>query len=233
MSESDARLMTGENIVFRTSKHWAAPVADSWRALLLIIGAGVLAWLQTEQTDGVVGFFNRILNLLEIGLFLSGLALIVFNVFSWRSARYTVTNQRVLGQEGLLRRRETDSLLTSISDVRTKQSFAGRRLGYGSIVILTASGDAGADSFTAVRQPELLKRNILEQKVAAVIPTRAEFETMPVATGNGHMLAPAPDAPPAATEVLTTLAVLASLRDAETITGAEYESKKTELLARI
>jgi len=40
-------------------------------------------------------------------------------------------------------------------------------------------------------------------------------------------------AAPVASEVLTTLAVLASLRDAQTITSDEYESKKTELLARI
>src|SRR3954452_21285492 len=187
MSESDARLMAGENIVFKTSKHWAAPVADSWKALLLIIASGVLAWLQTDQTDGIIGFGNRVLNLLEIAFLLGGLALIVYNVFSWRSGRYTVTNQRVLGQEGLLRRRETDSLLTSISDVRTKQSFAGRALGYGSIVILTASGDAGADSFTAVRQPELLKRNILEQKVASAVPPRLEPEAMATDSMSGPL----------------------------------------------
>ena len=38
---------------------------------------------------------------------------------------------------------------------------------------------------------------------------------------------------PQASEVLTTLAVLASLRDADTITPEEYEQKKAELLARI
>jgi len=227
--------MTNESIVFATSKHWISPLTDSWKALLLIIGSLVLAWLQPTQTDGIVGFVSRVMGILQFVLMLSGVLLIFYNFGNWRSAKYMVTNQRVLGQEGLLRKRETDSLLTSISDVRTKQSFAGRRLGYGSIVILTASGDAGADTFTAVKQPEMFKRNILEQKVAAVTPTRAEMDpTMTTMVAANRHTAPLPaDAPPAATEVLTTLAVLASLRDAETITGAEYESKKTELLARI
>jgi len=136
VSESDSRLMTNEEIVFRSSKHWVAPVTDSWKALLLIIASLVLAWLQGTQTDGLVGFVNRVLGLLETVFMIGGVLLIVYNVFNWRSARYLVTNQRVLGAEGILRRRETDTLLMGISDVRSRQSFVGRRLGYGEIVIL-------------------------------------------------------------------------------------------------
>src|SRR6476659_4867148 len=109
MADSDSRLIAGEEIVFRTSKHWLAPIADSWKAVLLIIGSLVLAWLQTEQTDGLIGFGNRVLGILETVLMLGGVLLIVYNLFTWRSAKYMVTNMRVLGQDGLAHKRETDS----------------------------------------------------------------------------------------------------------------------------
>lgn len=237
MAQTNSRLMTGEEIIFRTSKHWLAPVADLWKAVLMIIGSLVLAWLQTPETEGVIGFVNRVLGLLETVLMLGGVLLIVYNLFTWHSAKYMVTNMRVLGQEGLARKRETDSLLTSISDVRTKSSFVGRLFHYGQINILSASGDAGADTFTSVKHPETFKKRILEQKMAAGVPAMPSAPTdmamwaqMQAMQGNGHSA----EAPvPKGAEVLTTLAVLASLRDAQTITNEEYEAKKAEMLARI
>jgi uncharacterized membrane protein YdbT with pleckstrin-like domain len=234
MAQTDSRLIAGEEIVFRTSKHWLAPIADSWKAVLLIIASLVLAWLQTPQTDGLIGFGNRVLGLLETVLMLGGLLLIVYNLISWRSAKYIVTNMRVLGQEGLAHKRETDSLLASIADVRTRSSFIGRLFHYGSINIISASGEAGADTFSTVRDYETFKKRILEQKMAApatpAVPDMAMYAQMQAAAGNGHS---AEAATPHGAAVFTTLAVLASLRDAETITPEEYEAKKVEMLARI
>jgi hypothetical protein len=234
MAQTDSRLIAGEEIVFRTSKHWLAPIADSWKAVLLIIASLVLAWLQTPQTDGLIGFGNRVLGLLETVLMLGGLLLIVYNLISWRSAKYIVTNMRVLGQEGLAHKRETDSLLASIADVRTRSSFIGRLFHYGSINIISASGEAGADTFSTVRDYETFKKRILEQKMAApatpAVPDMAMYAQMQAMAGNGHST----EAPtPHGAAVFTTLAVLASLRDAETITPEEYEAKKVEMLARI
>ena len=87
---------------------------------------------------------NRILELLRLTLFLGGLAWIGYNIVAWRTAEY-VTNLRVLGTDGLLRRRSTDTLLTSIADVRTVIPWLGRMLGFGHIRIMSASGAAGAD----------------------------------------------------------------------------------------
>jgi uncharacterized membrane protein YdbT with pleckstrin-like domain len=234
MAQTDSRLIAGEEIVFRTSKHWLAPIADSWKAVLLIIASLVLAWLQTPQTDGLIGFGNRVLGLLESVLMLGGILLIVYNLISWRSAKYIVTNMRVLGQEGLAHKRETDSLLASIADVRTRSSFIGRLFHYGSINIISASGEAGADTFSTVRDYETFKKRILEQKMAApatpAVPDMAMYAQMQAAAGNGHS---AEAATPHGAAVFTTLAVLASLRDAETITPEEYEAKKVEMLARI
>jgi hypothetical protein len=230
MADLDGRLITGENVVRTTSKHWIAPLGDSKWAILMIVGALIAAWLQGDSTTGVTGFFNRGLELVRLGLFLGGVSWIAYNIVAWRTAEYHVTNRRVFGTDGLLRRRQTDTLLTSIADVKTLIPWLGRMLGFGTVRIVSASGDAGADSFTNVRDVEPFKREILEQKAGAgALVERA--------AGTQTAAAPPPNsgtpAPPSSADITATLGELARLRDAGAITAAEYEAKKTELLARL
>jgi uncharacterized membrane protein YdbT with pleckstrin-like domain len=229
MADLDERLITGETVVQSTSKHWIAPLGDSKWAILMIVGALIAAWLQGDSTTGVSGFFNRGLELVRLGLFLGGIAWIVYNIVAWRTAEYHVTNRRVFGTEGLVRRRQTDTLLTSIADVKTLIPWLGRMLGFGHVRIVSASGEAGADSFTSVRDVEPFKREILEQKAGAGSGQRsadAQPATAPPATA-------ATQAGPSSAGITATLGELARLRDAGAITAPEYEAKKTELLARL
>ncbi len=224
------RLLTGEEVTFSTSKHWFALVADSKWAILMVVGALVAAWLQPDSTSGIGGFFNRSLDLVRQGLWLGAIAWIAYNVVAWRTAEYHVTNRRVLGQEGLIRRRSTDTLLTSIADLKTRIPALGRMLGYGDIRILTASGEAGADAFTAVSKVEAFKREVLERK------TRGDSVPAPAAAPPPQAQSAAPaamPAPAAPADITGTLGELARLRDAGAITAEDYEAKKTELLARI
>ena len=220
--ERDPRLMEGEDIVFKTEKHWLAPITDSVKGVLLIIGALVLAWLQTDQTTGIVGFGNRVLNLLEIVLMLGGVGSIVYNIIAWRSASYAVTNHRILCEDGLLRKRTADTLLSSISDVRMRQSAIGKSLGFGDIQILSSSGDAGADKFTTVKAADVFKKQILQQKLAE--PANAAPAVAAAAPATG---------PSSQAEAVATLNSLAALRDSGAITPEEYEAKKQQLLSRI
>ena len=228
MADLDERLITGETVVRSTSKHWIAPLGDSIWAILMIVGALIAAWLQGDSTTGVAGFFNRGLELVRLALFLGGIAWIVYNIVAWRTAEYHVTNRRVFGTEGLIRRRQTDTLLTSIADVKTMIPWLGRMLGFGHIRIVSASGEAGSDSFTNVRDVEGFKREILEQKTGTAAMGERSQGAEPVAAS------PPSQAPPSsAADVTATLGELARLRDAGAITAAEYEAKKTELLARL
>jgi len=218
---ADSRLMDGEEIVFQTNKHWMAPVADSWKAVLLILGAVVLAWLQPEQTDGIIGFVGRLIELMKLGLLFAGVGWIIYNVIAWRSAEYAVTNLRILGSDGLARKRTTDTLLSSVSDVRSRITAIGKAMGgYGNIQIFTSSGEAGSDSFTTVRDVEVFKKRILEQKTKAPAPA-------PLAAAAAQMT------PATQPDPMATLENLGRLRDSGVITPEEFEAKKQELLSRI
>jgi uncharacterized membrane protein YdbT with pleckstrin-like domain len=159
---------------------------------------------------------------------LGGIGWFVYNVVAWRTAAYYVTNQRVLGHEGLIRRRSTDTLLTSISDVRVTISIVGRALGYGNIRIISTAGEAGEDTFRSMYQVESFKNEILEQKAGTAASAIAPYP---------DVTAPLPPAPTASTrtalEVTQVLGELAKLRDIGAITAEEYDAKKAELLSRI
>jgi uncharacterized membrane protein YdbT with pleckstrin-like domain len=215
MPADASQLIPNERIVYETRKHWAAVVVDSIWAILLLLGAVVLTWLEGDSTSGITGFFNRVLDMLRLAAFFVGLGWIIYNVIAWRTAQFTVTNLRVFGHEGLLRRRESETLLTSLSDIQTSQGVLGRALGYGNIRIISAAGRPGTDTFTAVRDPGTFRRNIVEQKATGL-------------QSNGA----APTAESRA-EAVQVLSQLASLRDAGAITQAEYETKRAEWVAKI
>ena len=232
MADVETRLITGETVVLSTEKHWIAPLADSKWAILMILGALGAAWLQGDSTSGVPGFLNRIIELVRLGLWLGAIGWIAYNIIAWRTAEYHVTNRRVFGQEGLIRRRTSDTLLTSIADVKTAIPALGRMLGYGHIRIVSASGESGADSFTAVRDVLAFKKEILEQKTAPAA-TGAQPAAAAASADSARAATSATATAGSSREVTSTLAELAKLRDAGTITPAEFDAKKAELLARL
>lgn len=97
------------------------------------------------------------------------------------------------------------------------------------IRIMSASGEAGADSFTSVRDVEGFKREILEQKTGTASSTPRPPEPQPAAVAAG----PPTTVPASSSQITATLGELARLRDAGAITASEYEAKKAELLARL
>ena len=69
----EAGLISGERFVFMTRKHWAALITDSGWPILTVLGSFALAWVQPDNSSGVLGFFNRIIELIRLGLFLGGI----------------------------------------------------------------------------------------------------------------------------------------------------------------
>ena len=234
MSEIDEGLIAGEQVVVRTNKHWFAPLADSGPSILMLLGVVVLAWLEPNQPgDGFLSFIWRLVDLLQLGLFLGAVGWIVYNIVAWRTAEYGVTTLRVRGHEGLIKKRSTDSLLTSITDVASRSGVIGRTLGFGNIRILTASGDTGEDNFTSIKEPDAFKKVVIEQKTAAMTAPQAPAPPPAPAATPAAPASAAPAAAAAPADPMAQIDQLAKLRDAGAISTEEFETKKAELLARI
>ena len=188
--------------------------------------------ISPARETGLLGLVTNLLDLIRIGLLLGGIGWIVYNVVLWRTAEFAVTDRRVSRDEGLLTRRSSATLLTSVSDVKLNVGFLGKALGYGDLVIFTASGEAGADRFRTISRADEFRNAIMTQKV------QAESTLRPAAAATQAPApvqppSPPPAAGPSSADAAETLARLADLRDRGAITAEEYGAKKAEILARM
>ena len=230
-------LIADESIVFQSEKHWIAPIRASIVAGLLVLGALVLRAIAPNDNGGIFGWIGGVMDLIAIGLLIAGIAWIAYNIVAWRTAEFAVTNMRILRQEGLIRRRNSTTLLSSLSDVKTDVGFLGGRLDYGDIAILTTSGSAGEDRFLCITKPLEFRNAAVEQKMALgkAQLDNAPAPATPATAAPATASAPAPSASstPTSSEDAATLLRLQDLRDKGAITAEEYEAKKAEILARM
>ena len=140
-------LIPDEAVEFSSKKHWIAPVRDSAVPILLMVGAYLIGRVSPDSESGVVGTIGNVLDLVRVGLMVIAIGWIGVNIIVWRTAEFVVTNLRVVREEGFVSRRSSATLLTSVSDVKSKVGFLGKALGYGDLAIFTQSGEAGADRF--------------------------------------------------------------------------------------
>jgi uncharacterized membrane protein YdbT with pleckstrin-like domain len=236
VNELDKNLLTGEQIIFETTKHWIAPVRDSVVPALIIVGAFIVRQISPDG-ENVIGTLGNIFDLIANIAIIVAIAWIVLNVVEFISAHFGVTNMRVLRYEGILRRRSSETLLSTLTDVRLTEPAIGRALGYGDLRILTSSGAAGQDEFKTVKAAPALRTAIQEQKMGtgtrpAAAPTAAPVAPPP-AQPTAPPAAPAPLTAAAADDATATLARLAEMRDQGLITADDYESKKADILGRM
>lgn len=239
-------LIPNEGIVFESKKHWIAPVRDSVIPVLLIVGAGLLGWISPDG-EGIFGAVGTVLDWIRLGMFLVGVGWIIYNVVVWRTAEFAVTNLRVVREEGLVSKRSSATLLTSVSDVKSNVGIVGKSLGYGDLEIYTQSGDAGVDRFTSITEPIAFRNALMERKMSdaqggGAAGGRPAPAPIAAAPAQAAPVAPEPvaeppaafaPAAPSAAESAETLARLADLRDSGAITAEEYDAKKAEILARM
>jgi uncharacterized membrane protein YdbT with pleckstrin-like domain len=213
-------LLANEQVVFESKKHWIAPVRDSWTAVLLLLAALVVNRISPDDANGIVGSIEWLLGWIVIGLVVVGLAMIAYNIVVWRTAEFAITNQRVAREEGLISRRSSATVLSAITDVQTRIPFLGSRLGYGDVLVMAQSGEAGADKMLSITQPEEFRQQVLAQASSRTSPPPAAP-------------APSPEPAAAAPDDMATLERLAALRDSGAISAEEYEAKKAEILGRL
>jgi uncharacterized membrane protein YdbT with pleckstrin-like domain len=225
-------LIPGESIEFETRKHWIAPLRDSLIPAGLLVIAYVVGLIRPDADGGLFGWLGNLLGIVQTGIVVVAIGWEVYNLAVWRTARFAVTNLRVLRSEGLVQRRTSETLLTSVTDVRLRIGVVGRQLGYGDLQIFTGSGEGGSDTFRSIAKPAEFRNAMMTRKLAdksgpAAVPAApaAASAAPPAATTAGSSAA--------AAEAAEAIRHLAELRDQGLVTAEEFEAKKAELLARM
>lgn len=134
-------LHPGEQIVFEGRPVWRSILAFYITGLVGSIVIGVIVALITSTVVGVLAF---------LGLF----ALDVLVGFIRRiSTRYTITNQRLRIQRGLLSKHVQQTRIERVQNVNTSQTFVSRVLRVGTVDFDTAGTDDSEFTFIGVGSP--------------------------------------------------------------------------------
>ena len=136
-------------------KHWIVVVNGLW--LPSVIGLVLLFIVFAIPSPNQAVADIRLLGVLIILVVWGGWTIVVY--LQWSSASLTVTDQRVILEEGVFRRDSKVIALDRVQDVSTKQSLLGRVLRYG-LVEIDAAGVQGAETFDYCKSPELLRDQV-------------------------------------------------------------------------
>lgn len=228
MSYIDSLLGRGEQILYVARQHIFVLIANILTELALIallVAAGLASNMAFDTSNAVIGGITASNLILVICVGISIIVLIsgFIDYMRWNAEQYIVTDRRVIQVRGVLSKRVTDSSLEKINDVELRQSLLGRMLNFGTVEILTAAGEEGANLMDRIEDPLAFKKAMLEAK--------HNHER-----GYGYLepaYQPSRAAPNAPADIQRTLEELAALRDRGILSSDEFEAKKRELLSRI
>jgi uncharacterized membrane protein YdbT with pleckstrin-like domain len=172
MSYIDANLLPGEQVVFRTRLHWLLFMAPVLVTIVLL----PVAWFIANGTWSRFAW---------LPLALAALILLITYIRR-RASDFAVTNKRVMMKMGVFSTRSIELLLNKIEAIAVNQSFLGRTLGYGDIVITGSGGSR--ETFARIQRPLAFRRAV--QSVAD--PHQSATELPSAATGRSQRI----EAPP-------------------------------------
>jgi len=156
---------------------------------------------------------------------------LVRGILDWVNERYIITNRRVIVTRGILNKFVSDSALEKVNDIELKQSMVGRLLRYGTVEIITGS-DVGVNVFHRISNPVRFKREMLNAKEQ--VQVRAVDATLPGPSLPAQQAAaPTSGTPVSAGNIGDRLIELTELRQKGTISEAEFQAKRKELLDQL
>lgn len=198
--------MLGDNeeILLVTRQHWF--VLFSAILLEIIVTLVVIVGISVAMFMFPLAGFAYIL------VFVPLLSML-HDILVWKNHEYIVTNRRVIQFSGIFNKSVVDSSLEKVNDVKLTQSFFGRLFDYGDVEIMTAS-ELGVNMFKRIGDPVKFKTAMLNAK------EKLGYE------GTGPHV-------PQADNIPAQIAELDTLRKQGILTDAEFQFKKSELLAKM
>ena len=164
MSYIDKHLMQGEQVVFRTRRHWITfrrPIFIFLIGLLLFI-AGML-WKDQNYAETAGEYALAVAAVIAL--------LLAIPAFVDRlTSEFAVTNKRVIVKVGWMERRSIETLLSKIEAIEVMQSIQGRMMDYGTIVIIGTGGTK--EPFDRIAAPLQFRMKVQEQILAMQQPHR-------------------------------------------------------------
>lgn len=136
MSSIEKILLSDEQILYRTRKHWIiffAPIAWVVAAVFFVLNPN--PWVVKAA-------------------FAPALAALILGIGKWLeyiTSHFVITNKRILMTEGFFTKHSNELRLATVSNMNVNQSLLGQILNYGTVVLSPFGGKE--DIFTEIAKP--------------------------------------------------------------------------------
>lgn len=169
MGYIEKNLISGEKVLYKTRLHLVAVVFPMLIGFLIGIGAIYCLYVSAEGNQEAGGdsklWAGSGLVLLFVAALIVGMALVKRN-----ATEMVVTNRRILIKSGILSRRTIELLLSKVESIVIKETFFGRMLGYGTVLVRGTGGTT--DDFDLIANPTEFRRHVQEQIEAGQVQGR-------------------------------------------------------------
>ncbi len=142
-----ANLLPGESVVMRRHPHWIVPFRSLVLPVAIVVLVGLLDVMLAPSL--VASDVKMVVTLAALAL-LGGWAIVSW--LRWTTTSFTVTDQRVILDVGILSHSSKVIPIDRVQDVSTRQSVLGRIMGYGRVEI-DAAGSQGAEALDFLPSP--------------------------------------------------------------------------------
>jgi uncharacterized membrane protein YdbT with pleckstrin-like domain len=146
MSYIDKNLLSDEQIIYRTKKHF---IIFLMPVIWVIVTISFLV-----NSNPYITYFAFLPGIVALISWLNML-------LTYATSDFVVTNKRIMMKEGFFFRHTADVRLSTVAQVSATQSLLGQLLGYGAVFV-NAFG-APTDSFTEIADPVQFQKQVQEQ----------------------------------------------------------------------
>jgi len=169
MGYIEKNLISGEKVLYKTRLHSIAVLMPILLATLVGVGA-ICCFYVSATGNQPAGEDPKIWA--AAGLVLATFAAIIAAAAILRrnATEMAVTNRRILIKSGMLSRRTIELLLSRVESIVITESFLGRMLGYGTVVVRGTGGTP--EPFPLIANPTEFRRHVQEQIEAGVVQAR-------------------------------------------------------------
>lgn len=171
----EQNLMSGEQVVYLTKRHW-----------ILFILPVIWLILLSLSIIGSLGSGVRLNEFFMFLIFLLPMAILplVWAYIDRKTSEFAVTNKRVLIKVGFIRRKTFENLLNKVEGIQVDQDICGRIFGFGTIIV---KGTGGTNNpFRIVAAPFEFRKKVQEQiekMHSGADKTQQARESMPGTSG--------------------------------------------------
>jgi uncharacterized membrane protein YdbT with pleckstrin-like domain len=153
----------GEHLLFKGHPSWRSILGFYIKGVLATAIAGAIAAGVTRIADDHVKW-----GVVAVVVIVVAALVVLVGLLKRISTTYTISNQRLSIQHGILSRERQEARLDRVQNVNTRQSFLERILQVGTVDFDTAGSDDYDFSFTGVADPEDITKTVhLAQREAA------------------------------------------------------------------